>query len=116
MPTMPAPAASRHLLSSDIPARMLKADLRKAETRDFRAEIGQAIDRARLALAWNLDEFAAQVQRDSRQVKRWMAGTERPQFDALFAVAVLRGPLVIELAKLSDAIDIDTTIRVRWTA
>ena len=114
--TVPETPRSAHLLCSEIPARMAKAELRIPEMRDFRAEIGRAIDRARLSLTWNLDEFAAAVGRDTRQLARWMSGTERPQFDALFSVEALRGPLVIELARLSEQIEVVTEIRVRRSA
>lgn len=109
-------AAPRHLLRSEMRPKPAKADLRKAENVEFHAVIGACIDRARLAVGWNLNEFADAVRRDTRQVKRWIDGVERPQFDALFAVAVLRGPLVIELARLSEDIEVETTIRVRRTA
>lgn len=95
---------------------MAKAGIRKAETADFRAVIGGCIERAYQSLGWNLDEFAQQAQRDPRQVKRWIDGAERPQFDTLFSVVELRGPLVIELARLSESIEVVTTITVRRTA
>lgn len=67
-------------------------------------------------MGWNLDEFAQAVDRDPRQVARWIAGKENPQFHAMFAVEPLRGPLVIALAALADDIDITTTISIRRRA
>lgn len=91
-----------------------KADLRKAETDDFRQRVGAAIERARMLCGWSLKEFAGKVDRDPRQVARWEDGTERPHFDALFHVESLRQPLVIALAELVEhGIEIDTVIRVR---
>lgn len=96
---------------------MAKADLRFPENVDFRSAIGQCIDRARLALAWNLDELARNLgDRDPRQVARWISGVERPQFDVLFACEPLRVPLVIQLAGLSAQVEVTTQITVRRTA
>jgi hypothetical protein len=91
---------------------MAKAAIRKPDGRDYRFEIGRAIDAARLSLGWNLDEFSQHVHRDQRQLARWMSGVERPQFDALFAVEALRAPLVIALAGLSSDIRVTTTISI----
>src|SRR5687767_13457160 len=102
-PILPAPAPSRHLLLPDTTPGMLKADLRKAEILDWRADVGRAIERMRLLASLSLKELADAIQRDERQVARWIAGTERPQFDALFAVAALRQPLVVALAELAQA-------------
>jgi cytochrome c551/c552 len=106
-------AAARHLLSSDIPTRMAKADLRIQEIDAFRAEIGRCVERARLLVGWSLKQLAASLAHDERQVARWIAGTERAQFDVLFSVPELRGPLVIALAGLSDDIEAETTLHVR---
>jgi hypothetical protein len=109
----PAPA---HLLRSDMPVRMAKADLRKPESVDFRAAIGRCIERAYKSIGWNLDELAEAVHHDQRQVARWISGAERAQFDVLFSVESLRGPLVIALAGLSEQIEVVTEIRVRRPA
>lgn len=111
----PGPA---HLLRSESgPRVMAKADLRFPESPDFRAAIGQCIDRARLSLAWNLDEFARHLgDRDPRQIARWIAGSERPQFDVLFACEPMRVPLVIQLAGLSADVEVTTQITVRRLA
>lgn len=108
----------RHLLSSDIETRMAKAtylrDPKTGESPDWREKLGRSVDRARQLRGWNLDELADAVKRDARQVARWIAGTERPQFDALFAVESLRQPLVIALAEVAQsAVEIETTIRIR---
>lgn len=112
--SLPEPSCSRHLLTSEIGhARMAKADLRKPETQEWRAAIGRAIERTRTLAQQSLKEFADTIGRDERQVARWIAGTERPQFDAIFAVKAFRGPIVVALAEISDEIEIETTVRIR---
>jgi hypothetical protein len=58
-------------------------------------------------------ELAALVDRDTAQVARWVTSDERPQFDVLFAVPVLRQPLIHALAELVDDVVIDTVIHLR---
>jgi len=111
-----AQLAADHLLRSEIPTRMAKADLRKAEMPDWRAQIGTAIERARLLSGLSLKQFADAIGRDERQIARWIVGTERPQLDAIFTVRELRGPLVIALAELSQTVEVETTIRIRRSA
>ncbi len=84
---------------------MAKADLRYAEKREFRSEIGQCVERARFAMGWNLDQLAQAcgTDRDPRQVARWCAGTERPQFDVLLAIDGYGEELLIELARMRGA-------------
>lgn len=110
---MNEPAAAP-LLRTETPLRMAKADLRKAEM--WRERIGQAVERARLLRGWSLKELADHVGRDERQIARWIAGTERPQWDALFAVESLRGPFVIALAEVAGDIEVTTHITLRRTA
>jgi hypothetical protein len=93
---------------------MAKADLRKAENDAWREQIGRAIERSRLLRGWSLKELAVAVDRDERQVARWIVGSERPQLDALFAVESLRQPLVVALAEMAgEGIEITTHITVR---
>jgi transcriptional regulator with XRE-family HTH domain len=93
---------------------MAKADLRKAELEDWRGYIGQAIERMRMLSGLSLKEFAARLDRDERQIARWIAGTERPQFDVLFADEGLRQALVIALCELAGGgVEITTQITVR---
>jgi transcriptional regulator with XRE-family HTH domain len=97
---------------------MAKADLRKAEMVDWRADVGRAIERMRLLCGLSLKELADVVGRDERQIARWITGAERPQLDALFAVETLRQPLVVALAELAqnDGIEIVTEIRLKRRA
>jgi DNA-binding transcriptional regulator YiaG len=98
-------------LTGELRKAMAKADLRKPEP--WREHVGQAIDRCRLMCGLSLKEFADAVGRDERQVARWMTGTERPQFDALFTVEALRAPLIIALAALAEDAQIVTTISIK---
>lgn len=109
--------AERHLLTSDIRPRMAKADLRKAEDDAWKAGVGRAIERTKGLSGLTLKEFADAVQRDERQVARWISGAERPQVDAIFAVASLRQHLIVALAELAGAgVEVETTVRIRRTA
>lgn len=112
-----SPSSSSHpLLPPEVShSAIAKATLR--DTRDWRVEVGLAINAARLMLGWSLKELAAAVDRDPSQVGRWINGIETPQFHALFGVEVLRAPLVIALARLADQdIRIDTVLTVRRRA
>jgi len=96
---------------------MAKADLRLPEMDAWREQIGHAIQRAVSLLGWTLKEFAAAVKRDERQCARWINGSERPQFDVLFAVEALRQPLVLALAeRAGQGVEIETTIHLRRIA
>lgn len=90
---------------------MLKADLRKSESADALRELGTCLDDARSAVKWTLDQLAAELKRDPRQVRRWIAGEERTQVDVVFAVPELRKPFVIALAKLAEC-SVETTVRI----
>ena len=104
---------SSHRLLPEARPVMAKADLRKADTADWREQIGAAIQRVKDARVWSLKEFADALGRDERQVKRWIDGRERPQFDVLFAVAALRQPLVVAFAELAGAgVEVETVVRV----
>jgi transcriptional regulator with XRE-family HTH domain len=85
--------------------------LRKAE--NWRV-IGRAVERTRALAGTTLKEFADAIDCDERQVAKWIAGQERPQVDAIFAIRELRGLLVLALAELADdAAEVVTEIRIR---
>ena len=106
--------SDRHRLSLEkVATRMAKADLTIRESGEFRAEIGRAVQRAFSLAGWSIKEAAGQIGKEPAQVSRWIAGTERPQLDALFAVEALRWPLIQELAKLDDHNEVVTEIRRR---
>ena len=91
-----------------------RAEVTAGDTRDFRAEIGRAVGRAlRLADLTVKEAAAAMGMADHAQLSRWMAGTDRPLLDRLFAVPALRSPLVIALAELVETVEVETVIRAR---
>lgn len=68
----------------------------------WRERVGGAIDRAiSLAGLTQKEAWVLLNHSDGAQLSRWIAGTERPQFDALFSVEQLQRPLVVSLAKLA---------------
>jgi len=94
---------------------MAKA-LKKVEA-PWREQIGRAISRCCALAGVSQKEAAALLDRDQAQIARWIAGTERPQMDAVFAVPVLRVALVLALAELAgDGVDVQTVITVRRIA
>jgi len=106
-----------HRELADMQPRMAKADVRKPEMFDFRAQVGGAIERAASLVGWSLKELAGKVDRDPRQVARWIDGSERPHFDALFAVEELRQPLVVAFAEMAGhGVEVETVVRVRRIA
>lgn len=112
------PATLPNAVQPPLPVRTenrAKADLRKAETPDYRVRIAKAIERARHMRGWTNDELSGKVGRDARQVARWQTGDERPHLDALFAIndPLFRNALVIALAELGAGVEIDTVIRLR---
>lgn len=111
-----APVDRQHRLSDLQPgmAKVHTTALRIPDVDVWRAAVGQAIETTRLLAKLSLKEFAAVIERDERQVARWIAGTDRPQFDALFAAEALRQPLLIAFAELAGpSVDIETHITVR---
>lgn len=96
-------AADRHRVIPEKAERMARMDLRKAETRDFQAEIGACLFRARSWLGWNLEQLAAALKRDARQVRRWEAGEERTQVDVVMSVNELRQPFALQIARIAGA-------------
>lgn len=112
-PTVPIPGAPTQPVIPETRRRMLKADLRKAESLEWRVGVGRVIQRAMSLCGWSLKEFSGAVGRDERQCARWIDGTERPQFDTIFAVAALRRALVIAFAELAgEGVEVVTEIRV----
>lgn len=95
---------------------MLKADLPKGESPDYLRELGQCLDFARRSVGWTVDQLAAELDRDSKQVARWLRGEERTQVDRVFAVEALRQPFVIALARVADCFDEEVTLRARRRA
>ena len=97
-------------------AVMAKADLRKPDTAAYYAALGSCIQDVQHVFGLTLDEFAAEVKKDSRQLKRQIEGQERPQLEVVFAVERFRGPLVIALAKLAAGVEVQTVVTLRRSA
>lgn len=116
--SVPQTTAVAHRVFPETPARGLKAGLKKLENSGstHRVQVGALIDRARNLLGWSKKELAAAVKRDEAQVNRWIAGTERAQWDALIAVEELRGPLTIAQAEIAAGVEVMWEIRVRRKA
>lgn len=95
---------------------MAKAVLKNLE-KPWRQRVGEAIQRCFSLAGVTQKEAAALLDLDPGQVGRWLAGTERPQFDRLFSVPRLQQPLVIAICELvGTAVELETVIRVRRTA
>lgn len=94
---------------------MAKA-VHKVET-DWREQLGASVSRCFALAGLSQKEAAALIGRDTAQIARWVNGQERPQFDAIFAVAQLRQPLVVALAELGGAgVEVTTSITIRRSA
>ncbi len=99
-------------MSATLPVAVI--DFRKVELDRWKVAIGAALRRAVTRRGWSLKEFAGEVNRDTRQCARWMAGSERPQLDVLFSIESLRQPLVIAFAELAgECVDVETIIRLK---
>jgi transcriptional regulator with XRE-family HTH domain len=100
---------------------MAKADLRIPEIasnaveigEEWRERIGGAIDSLRMMRKLSCKEFADAIGRDEAQIRRWINGKERAQFDAIFAVEAFRRDFIIALAHLSEDVVVETTISIR---
>jgi len=112
-PKVATAAVDRHLerLETVRPA-MVKADLKNLEI-PWREMVGRALQRAFSLAGLTQKEGSNLLNRDQAQVARWIAGTERVQLDAVFAVESLRQPLVVALAELAgEGVEIETTVRI----
>lgn len=107
---------SRQRVIGESRPAMLKADLPKREKdRSLLIAIGFCLDEARRAVGWTVDRLARELQRDEKQVARWIRGEERTQVDVVFSVPELKQPFVIALARLAECV-VDTVITVRRRA
>lgn len=95
---------------------MAKADLRKAEINPLHEALGGCMDEVRRVCGLGLEEFAHALGKNDRQIARQIKGEERPQIEAVFAVARFRAPLVIALSRITPDVEVCTEIRVRRSA
>jgi hypothetical protein len=112
---------------ADLQRKPLAATLRTGEgprkkfaDEDVCRAIGRAIERALNLAGMQKGEAAFEMGYGQNQapLSRWIAGEDTPQLARLFAVARLRGPLVIALAeycgsKIAEDVEVITEIRVR---
>jgi hypothetical protein len=92
-----------------------KADLKELEV--WKHALGHAIDAAISMANRTAKECWVELgHEEGSRLSRWIAGTERPVFEALFAIGWLRQPLVIALAHLAEGVEVETTIRIRRSA
>jgi hypothetical protein len=97
-------------------AKVAVSDVRKAESdAEWTRAVGSVIDTVRTTHKLSLKEFADELQRDPRQVARWIDGKEHAQLAAVFAVARFRASCVVAFARLA-ALEIVTEIRVKESA
>lgn len=78
---------------------------------ETRLMFGRAIVRALRLIDWTAERLAKELERDHRQIGRWITGEERPQIESLWDIKELRQPLVIALAEMAHA-EVETVIRV----
>lgn len=90
-----------------------KALMNRETPEALRRKPGLALARAIAEAGYSIKEAAAHLNRDAAQVSRWIAGTERVQIDALYAVPRLFAPFVVALAQDAEGVDVVTTITVR---
>ena len=94
---------------------MAKADVQNLDI-DWPKTIGAAITRAIAMVGWSQKEAAGHIGVDASEFGKWCDGTRRPQFDKLFAVQVLQGPLVLSLSKLARDVEVVYQVLVRMPA
>jgi hypothetical protein len=111
-------AAASHRVIGEKRPSMLKVDLPSGEKGQKLKQIGGCLDFARRYIGWTVQQLAAALERDEKQVARWMRGEERTQVDVVLCVPQLHGPFVIALARLDNkgVIEVETTIRIRESA
>lgn len=103
----------------NLPTPLLVSDeagksLRSAEINPHHAKLGACMAEVQRFLGLSLEEFAFALKKDARQVARQMAGTERPQLEAVLAVDRFQGPMVVALARVSQGVEVDTVIHVSY--
>lgn len=107
--SMAQPAAVRHREIPEMRPDPVKANLRKAETVDYRAETGACFARACQGLS--LKQVAGYLHRDERQIARWFTGAERVQVDVVMACPELAQPFAYQLAQLSGAVALPSRLQ-----
>lgn len=105
-PSLPTP-----LLLSDKGQK----DLRSAEVNPHYVKLGACIAEVMRFSGLSLEEFAFALKKDERQIARQMQGRERPQLEAVLAVDRFQGPMIVALARISQGVEVDTVLHIRYT-
>ncbi len=113
--TVKAASVSSHRVIGESRPAMLKVALPKRENAEFQAQNGACLDYSRRSVGWTIEQLAAELHRDPKQIARWIRGEENTQLHVVFGVQPLRGPFVIALAQLADC-EVVTTISVKRSA
>lgn len=97
----------------DVPRKMIAAS-RTPDRKPLADALGGAIERALMLARITKQDAAFRMGYGTNQapLSRWIGGTERPQFEKLWSIDELRGPLVTALAELAGH-DVTTEIRIR---
>lgn len=93
--------------------RMARGVLRKPESEDALKEFGEALDFARRMEGWTLDQLARELNRDPRQVRRWIAGEERTQYEYVRGFPALWQWFLIALTRGVDNCEAEVTLRFK---
>lgn len=105
------------LLRTDMPVRMAKADIRKTDKELSWQDLGWVIAFVQYSCGLTLDEFAASLATDPRQIKRQQDAEDRPQIEKVWAVARYKRHVVIGMSlRAGDGVDAVTTISVERSA
>ena len=106
------PVSTLHRANGESAGRMAKASLPKGENPRWQ-ELGACLDEARAELRWTLDRLARELDRDDKQVGRWLRGEERPQIEVVIGVGELRAPFCMALARRTPECEVETIVRIR---
>jgi hypothetical protein len=112
-PSVTSSADRGHLLNSVRAPRMAKVHAASHGNPASWAVIGECFDEVRQDARLNVDEFAAALKRDPKQVGKWLKGIERPQFETVFDVEQFRQPLLLALARRVPTIQIAVHLTAR---
>ena len=111
-----ARAPRAHHVLPERSSGQLKTHLRNPESRDIKAVIGSAIQRAVSAAGLSNKEAAAKIGVNDSQFGKWLSGNEPPQVHRVFAVEELQQPFIVALARMIDCCEEETTLRFRMRA
>lgn len=109
--SLPAAADRAHLLNSAPAPRMAKVHTAAHGNSVSWALMAECLNEVRGTLT--VEQFAAAIDRDARQVGKWLSASERPQFETVFAVERFQQPLWLALGRRIKTVEITTQLTVR---